>query len=166
MADDHRTPPDELEPRLIARLAAALKPAEPDAATRARLRGRIMAHAGVRETEIVRAGTGEWRQLLPGIRIKSLRLDRAGGTQTSLWQLEPGSRIPGHVHTQEEECLVIEGSIQHGEQTYVAGDYLYAPSGARHLEFFTATGATLLIRSEVVPETGRLTRFLYGLFKS
>ncbi|MCS3902045.1 anti-sigma factor ChrR (cupin superfamily) [Methylohalomonas lacus] len=166
MADEPQHSPDDLDPRLEQALAEALTPVSPDAAARARMRGRIMQHVGQPETEIVRADSGEWRPLLPGIRIKNLRLDRDQGTQTSLWELAPGSRIPGHSHIQEEECLVLEGSISMGDETFNAGDYLYARKGVEQAEFFTATGALLLIRSELVPETSRLTRFLYGLFKS
>lgn len=157
---------DHLSDDLINALAQALVPLAPDAHAHTRMRGRILTHAGLLETEVVRAASGDWRQLLPGIRIKTLRLDRAQGTQTSLWELAPGSRIPGHSHVYEEECLVLEGSISHGADTYGAGDYLYARKGVQQLEVFSATGALLLIRSELVPHTNHLTRFLYGLFKS
>ncbi|MDN5862840.1 MAG: cupin domain-containing protein [Salinisphaera sp.] len=161
----HR-PNDYLSEGEIGTLAQALVPQAPDAHAHARMRGRILEHAGQMETEVVRAASGDWRQLLPGIRIKTLRLDRAQGTQTSVWELAPGSRIPGHSHTYEEECLVLEGSISHGTDTYNAGDYLYARKGVKQEEIFSPTGALLLIRSELVPHTNHLTRFLYGLFKS
>jgi len=156
--------PEELDDRLVATLAEALTPVTPDAEARARMRNEILLHAGAGETAVIRAGEGEWREFLPGIRIKTLRLDREQGTQSSLWRLEPGARIPGHAHTREEECLVLEGSVIHRDQTYRAGDYVYAPSGVRHDEFRTEEGALLYIRSQLVPRTNRLTRFLYRLF--
>jgi len=130
------------------------------------MRNDLLLHAGAGETEVVRADAGDWRDFLPGIKIKTLRLDRQRRTQTSLWHLEPGSHIPAHSHTQEEECLVLEGSVVHRGETYREGDFLYARSGVKHDPFYTESGALLLIRSELVPKTNRVTRFLYRLFFS
>lgn len=149
---------------LAGELGRSLSPVPIDGSRRARMRSAILQHAGQLETEVVRADSGEWRKFLPGIHIKTLRLDREEGTQTSLWRVEPGAHIPPHKHTKDEECLILEGSIEYAGETYSAGDYLYARRGVKQSAFRTTTGALLLIRSELVPRTGPLTRFLYRLF--
>lgn len=164
MAENGHDKADEFDEYLTGELGGSLSPARLDAGQHARMRSEIMLHSGQGETEVVRAGAGEWLDFLPGIRIKTLRLDRRHGTQTSLWQCDAGSRIPPHKHTKDEECLILEGSIRYRGETYTAGDYLYARSGVKQDAFHTETGALLLIRSELIPQTNRLTRFLFRLF--
>lgn len=118
----------------------------PDA--RARMRERIMNASSVL---VQRRDEGEWQPLLPGIAVKTLRCDAQAGTQTSLWQLQPGAVIPSHPHAHEEECLVLEGSVTHAGMEYVAGDYLLVAPGALHGTFTAQHGALLLIRSEMLP---------------
>ena len=165
MTDHSDDKHDRLDERLMARLAQAIKPITPDASARERMRSEILMHTGTCEAEVVRAGEGKWRELLHGVRVKTLHLDRKKGIQTSLFHLDPGSHIPPHSHTQDEECLVLEGSITHRDRTYRMGDFMYARSHVKHDKFYTEEGALLLIRSELVPETNRLTRFLYRLFR-
>ena len=81
--------------------------------------------------------------------MQPLRVDRATRTQTSLWRLEPGATIPPHDHSGEEECLVLEGSVDFEGRLYGAGDYLLAPPGLHHTEFVSPDGAVLMIRSEL-----------------
>lgn len=150
----HRPDPNE------ALLLAALAGLTPDTALpddRARtLRADLLAAATRMRTRVVRAAEGEWVPFVPGIRIKTLRRDEADGTQTSLWRIEPGARVPPHPHTREEECLVLEGSVIHDGVEYFAGDYLLAPPGERHQPFLAPRGALLMIRSELIPDPSRL----------
>ncbi len=146
------TDPGVLDPQSLAALAAAIAPAEVAPERRARMRERIM--AGVADTTlVVRAGEGEWKELLPGISIKTLHIDRDQGTQTSLWRLAAGARIPRHPHSKDEECLVLEGSITHDGSEYGPGDYLFTRPGIRHKEFVAPRGALLMIRSERIPNS-------------
>jgi anti-sigma factor ChrR (cupin superfamily) len=139
-----------LDPESIAALAAAVAPVPLAPERLAGMRSRIM--AGIAEsTRVVRAGDGEWKELLPGITIKTLHVDREHGTQTSLWRLAAGARIPRHPHSKDEECLVLEGSITHDGETYRQGDYLHTRPGLRHKEFVAPQGALLMIRSERIP---------------
>lgn len=98
---------------------------------------------------IVRAGERPWLAFLPGVKLQPLRVDRDKRTQTSLWRIEAGATIPPHDHTGEEECLVLEGSVDFEGKLYVAGDYLLAPPGLHHTEFVSPAGAVLMIRSEL-----------------
>jgi anti-sigma factor ChrR (cupin superfamily) len=158
-----RSPPPILSPELAGGLAAGLPAPALDAGVRERLRARVMDAAQTPSTAVLRADEGEWRQAFVGIRIKTLRLDPVAGTETSLWRLEPGARVPRHVHRLEEECLVLEGSVEHGGDAYHVGDYVLAAPHARHAPFTTRTGALLLIRGETVPRLGWLTRLAIRL---
>lgn len=143
-----RKAPDDI---LLAALAGLLPEQLPETPVRDRLRERILAQArkpvGM---SVVRADEGVWKPILPGIRIKSLR--KGEGTETTLWRIDAGAVLPSHPHRQQEECLVLEGSVLHAGVTYYAGDYLLAEAGGMHTEFTTTTGALLLIRSEPVPD--------------
>lgn len=151
-----RIPPqDDL---LLAALAGLLPETHPEPASSAALRARVLADARRTRSRVVRADEGEWVPFVPGIRIKTLRRDEAGGTQTSLWRIDPGAVVPPHRHTREEECLVLEGSVLHDGVEYFAGDYLVAPPGERHEAFLSPRGALLMIRSELIPDPDRLRR--------
>lgn len=143
---------------LLAALAGLLPEQRP--ADEAGLRERILARATGPRTRVLRADEGEWVPFFPGIRIKTLRRDERAGTQTTLWRLAPGAVVPPHPHHHEEECLVIEGSVVHRGEEFVAGDYLLAPEGERHQPFVSPNGALLLIRSELLPDPERLRALL------
>ncbi len=115
------------------------------------MRERILDAAAPATTTVVRANEGEWKKLLPGITIKTLHMDGENGTQTSLWRLEPGARVPPHPHSKDEECMVLEGSIIHDGKTYTQGDFLVAKPGVRHKDFLAPQGALLMIRGERIP---------------
>jgi anti-sigma factor ChrR (cupin superfamily) len=131
--------------KTLARISDAVAPVTPAPALAARMRQRVMSGAQADATIVVRANEGEWKKLLPGITIKTLHLDKNSGTQTSLWRLQPGARIPPHPHAREEECLILEGSIVHDGVTYSQGDFL------RHKDFIAPDGALLMIRGELIP---------------
>jgi quercetin dioxygenase-like cupin family protein len=63
--------------------------------------------------------------------------------------MEPGSRVPVHSHTQEEQCLVVEGEVTIGEHIFRAGDWHVAMPGTTHSDFSTRTGCLVFIRAEI-----------------
>jgi len=141
----------------LALALAGLLPESPPAPERAAaLRARLLATVKAGRVRAVRAGEGEWTPFLPGICVKTLRLDAEAGTQTTLWRIEPGASIPAHSHSHEEECLVLSGSIEHDGVAYHAGDFLLAGPGDRHQQFSCPDGALLLIRGECLPDPSRL----------
>ena len=146
------TPDDAaLDKTTLARLSDAVASVTPPAAIAKRMRERILDAAAPATTTVVRANEGEWKKLLPGITIKTLHMDGENGTQTSLWRLEPGARVPPHPHSKDEECMVLEGSIIHDGKTYTQGDFLVAKPGVRHKDFLAPQGALLMIRGERIP---------------
>lgn len=146
MAAHEREPHDE---RLAGTLLEALAPVALAPARNVELRARVLAVAASPQAVIVRAGEHPWLSFVPGVKLKPLRVDRGARTQTSLWRLDAGATIPPHDHTGEEECLVLEGSVDFEGNLYVAGDYLIAPPGLHHTEFVSPGGAVLMIRSEL-----------------
>ena len=143
---------------LLAALAGLVPDAEPGVDARGRMRAALLAKVSkpAPTTRVLRAGEGEWKPLLPGIHIKTLRIDREKGTQTTLWRLDPGARVPPHPHGHEEECLVIEGSIIQNGIEYFPGDFLLAEVGEKHAPFDSPRGALFLIRGELVPDVSVL----------
>ena len=160
MIDDRKPALDDA-PDVVEAIASHLKPVPLDAARADALRGRVAASTAESPsppplTEVLRATEGRWLPFLPRVSLKPLRVDRRGGTQTSLWRLEPGARIPEHDHTGEEECIVLSGSVVFGGETYREGDYLLARPGLHHTEFVSHGGAVLMIRSELTPHLAAL----------
>lgn len=146
---------------LLAALAGLLPDAEPAADARLRMRQALMAKvsdARAPTTHVLRQDEGEWKAILPGIEVKTLRKDLQTRTQTTLWRVAPGGVVPPHPHSHEEECLVIEGSIIKDGIEYFPGDYLLAEIGERHTAFQSPRGALFLIRGELMPDADVLSR--------
>jgi anti-sigma factor ChrR (cupin superfamily) len=137
-----------IDAELAGELATGLAAAPMPDAVRERLRMRVRERAsGIR---VVRADAGQWMPVLPGIAIKRLRSDLERRSETNLWRLDAGATIPAHDHHDDEECLVLEGSIIQDGIEYRAGDYLHARAGSRHVPLRTPHGAMLLIRSQAL----------------
>jgi quercetin dioxygenase-like cupin family protein len=152
---DDAPEPARFDNSAIAALGLALGKVPPSADARQRMRGQMMAMAGLRTTA-VRAHDVEWKPLLPGVMAKTLRRDRVRDTQSQLLRLEPGARIGVHHHRQEEECLILDGEVTVGGQRYATGDYLLVPPGGQHGEIVAPDGALLFIRGEALSWKQRL----------
>jgi len=114
------------------------------------IRRRLMERvADADATHLTIAGDdGEWQPFLDGVRIKVLR--EQAGALSYLLRLEPGASIPPHRHPQDEECIVIEGSLRVGTHTaFGPGSYHLAHGGALHPTISTETGATIFLRGAV-----------------
>ena len=144
---------------LIAALAGLLREQLPAEGVRLQLRATILARAtGNNTVHAQRLAEGDWQALLPGISVKTLRRDAT--TQTTLWRVQPGGTVPGHVHSHEEECLILEGSIVHAGVEYFPGDFLLALPGERHRVFESPRGALFMIRGEPVPTPEQMQTYL------
>jgi quercetin dioxygenase-like cupin family protein len=154
MEDDIYRPNDELAALMDEALAGSLTPDEITAGKRDRLRERIRGSARARPipgTTTIRASDGDWQSTLPGVKIKVLRRDVAAGNQTWLVRIEAGAVVPGHLHSQEEECLILEGELHVGDLVLRAGDAHIAAAGSTHPALLAPRGALLLLRSEIPP---------------
>lgn len=150
----------ELDDLLLAALAGLVPDQDPVLDARARMRAGIMARVAKPGMRVVRCNEGEWQPLLPGIRVKTLHRDPVAGTQTTLWRLEPGARVPPHPHTKDEECLLLEGSLVQDGIEYFPGDYLLAEAGLHHGVFDSPRGALFLIRGEALPDASVLRKLI------
>lgn len=91
-----------------------------------------------------RADEGDWREVAPGVWMKTL----SRGAQTGrmfLLRCEPGSVIPGHRHDNEEHVFVLAGEFEMAGTTVRAGDAQYAPGGTDHPDLHTRDGCLLLL---------------------
>jgi quercetin dioxygenase-like cupin family protein len=130
-------------------LSAALRDSLRDRVLR-RVRAPAPAH-----TFTIRGDEGEWIRLGPLTEIKILRRDWQANNQSLLLRAAPGAVIATHAHSQEEECLVLEGEAMIGEHVLRAGDTHIALPGAIHDGLRTTTGCLLYIRSEIPAEARR-----------
>jgi anti-sigma factor ChrR (cupin superfamily) len=93
----------------------------------------------------LRADDGEWQELARGIQVKHLFVDRQAHTITSLFKMEPGTRIPTHRHKGNEQCYVIAGDFHADDKVLGPGDYHCAMGGSTHKPVYTVDGAMVLI---------------------
>jgi len=94
----------------------------------------------------IRSVDGLWVPLLPGISLKLLREDAS--TRSYLLRMAPGATLPAHGHSQEEECMVLEGDVRLGDVQVRAGDYHLAHSGLPHGDLRTDGGCLLFLRGQ------------------
>ncbi len=113
------------------------------------LKKRLMSRASA-AMQVSRVEEADWQRFLPGVEVRVLHHDVDNATQTALWRLAAGASIPPHPHHQDEECLILEGSLTHRGVDYRAGDYMLAPAGSRHDSITSRDGAIMLIRGEAV----------------
>lgn len=151
------THPLQPEPVLGVAVAAALsdavRPAEFGMRQREALRERILTRisAAPPGTFTIRAAESQWRRISTGVEIRIVRREKATGRQTVMFRLQPGSVVVAHGHTQEEECLVLEGEIEIGGHVLRKGDLHIARPGACHAPITTRVGALLWVTSEIPP---------------
>ncbi|MBZ5638583.1 MAG: cupin domain-containing protein [Acidobacteriia bacterium] len=79
-----------------------------------------------------------------GVRWKALHYDPVSGRSAFLLHLEPGASYPMHRHTEWEDYLVVEGSVQDAGALREAGTYVHHPGGSAH-RLETAGGCLLFV---------------------
>ena len=130
----------EPPPELFDRIRQAIRADAADAADAAGAAG-----AELPGTVTVRAAEGQWERLARGIERKVLH-SSPDGRITYLVRGQPGARLPGHDHSEDEEIFVLEGELTIGTVTLRAGDFHRARRGSPHPTATSATGCLLLIR--------------------
>jgi quercetin dioxygenase-like cupin family protein len=148
-----------LDPAVVQRMAAAIAPAELPQADRDAMHRRIMRRIEDEAppgTFTRRSADMKWVSAGPGVEVKILRMDRGRNDQTVLIRMQPGAVVVGHRHSQEEECLVLEGEIFIGNHRLGEGDMHVAQAGAVHAPIHAPRGALLMIRSEMPPRGLRI----------
>jgi anti-sigma factor ChrR (cupin superfamily) len=143
--------------RVRDRLESAITPIAPPASVRRALMDRLGHDAAPSTRPIpsadpasplftLRAGQTPWQETgAPGVRLRTLFVDKAANRMTLLFQLDPGSRYPDHHHAGDEECFVVEGDLHIAGTVLYAGDYHRARADTDHGESFTRGGCMLLV---------------------
>lgn len=145
---------------LLEALAGALRAAQLPGSRCRTMRERVLASVAdpaPPQTETVRGLSVPWQRAWPGVTLRVMRRDVAADLQVTVLRMEPGSTIPAHAHTKEEECLVLEGEILIGSHPLRRGDFHLVHAGGHHPDITSPSGALLLIRSEI-PNLGQMAR--------
>ncbi len=93
----------------------------------------------------VRRNEGEWVEIMKGVKVKNLYKDPGKNYSTLLVKMDPGATFPDHVHTDTEECYIIEGDLKMGGEVFGKGDYIRAEAHSTHESISTEKGCFLLI---------------------
>lgn len=145
--------PNEVLPNNeLLQLAEGVPPVSVDASVRARMKQQILNRIDDGcpvGGKTVRGEKQAWYELNDRIAIKVLHQDKECNIQSALWRLKPGAIISGHKHRSDEECLVIEGSIQVDNHILFAGDYHRMEQGSVHDDIYTKDGALLFLRHDM-----------------
>lgn len=102
-------------------------------------------------TMTIRAGTGDWIEVSPGLRIKILHRIEALNRETFMARLEPGAEYVDHDHAQDEEIYMIEGDLIIGPVVLKAGDFHVARAGRHHPVHRTTMGCLCIITQAMGP---------------
>jgi len=136
----------------IQSLAADIEPAAIDLkaknAIKERVMNRIMAPCPV-GGESSFAKQLDWVKITENLDVKVLTQDLENKVQTAYWRLKPGTVIPGHYHSTDEDCLVLEGDIRFGDHKLFAGDFHSMKKGTTHPDMTTANGALLYLKHDI-----------------
>lgn len=126
---------------------AALAPDAPPCPSRGRVREALLRRiADTQQPVISRGDAAGWREIgIPGVRIRTLFLDRERNIHTFLMRCEPGAEVPDHPHAGPEECYVLSGSFETYGTILRAGDYMRAPAGSKHPASRSAEGCLVLL---------------------
>jgi hypothetical protein len=128
--------------RLLAPLAMAVPGIDPPAHLWTKIGGGLdRAEADLPQTVEERLEEGGWREIAPRIEVKPLWDDK-----TFLVRCGPGGVYPGDPHRLFEHCLIIQGDMLVGGQTYQVGDYHGVPAETAHGAFSSRTGLLMLVR--------------------
>lgn len=113
-----------------------------------RVKHRVLATVsagGIRSRRTVLKNEGQWKAILPGISRKFLWSN--GPAQTYLIRFDPGAQVPAHIHVLDEECVLLEGTLQIGPDVYLqTGDCHVGRKGSSHGVTRSDTGTLVFVR--------------------
>ena len=84
---------------------------------------------------------------LPRIELRFLQ--DHGEDQSFLLRLEPGASLPAHHHHQDEDCVVLQGSVRLGDIEAGTGTFHLALDGSDHGVVSAATSCVLYLRTSL-----------------
>lgn len=80
-----------------------------------------------------------WEPLSEGVDIMGLRC--VGGVVSTLTRVAPGAVVMDHAHSQDEDCLMLQGELFLGDILLREDDYQLASVGGTHVNGTSDTGA-------------------------
>lgn len=102
---------------------------------------------------IVRRLGGRWAPTtVEGVRVKVLHEDAEADQRTALYQMDPGTCYPAHVHGGSEECYVLSGDLQVEDLEMRRGDFQRVSGGSHHVPQSTIGGCVLFITCSMSDE--------------
>ena len=97
-------------------------------------------------TLTLRAGSGNWSEMAPGVTYTVLFEDPIAKRRSILVRALPGATYESHLHDQgHEECLVLEGDFVMGDLKLLPGDFHLAAKGSVHPPATTVSGCLLYL---------------------
>jgi hypothetical protein len=97
-------------------------------------------------TLTLRAGSGNWSEMAPGVTYTVLFEDPIAKRRSILVRALPGATYESHLHDQgHEECLVLEGDFMMGDLKLLPGDFHLAAKGSVHPPATTVSGCLLYL---------------------
>lgn len=124
-------------------VAAAIGFAETPVEPPAEIRNRVLEATAAEEFNLISSSEGWKEHALEGVRYKTLH--RGEARVSLLVEMAPGAEFPHHEHADNEECYVISGFLQEGEQLLETGDFLFASAGTDHGPLKSPQGCTVLL---------------------
>lgn len=149
-ATPDKLPPQALEADIRQSLDQALQAQQAgDAELLGRVKTRVMGaivEKSVLLHRTVRAETGTWEPLAPGVERKLLW--ETGDATSCLVRLAPGASFPPHGHPIDEETVILEGSLRIGADLLLrVGDFHVGLSGVEHEAVSTQEGCLCFLRT-------------------
>lgn len=146
---------------LHGRIAEALPPLALSAARAPLLQQRLAARIAQsaerhRPMRTFRHDDAQWHTLTKGVRACVLHDN--GATRSALVEFAPGSHLPRHRHSANEECIVLRGSLHAGDYHVGVHDYHLALAGSRHAEIRSTEGAVAFLRGTSIGKTSDMLR--------
>jgi anti-sigma factor ChrR (cupin superfamily) len=139
--------PPALDADIASALHDALVPEPMDAELAARVKRRVLQRIAEEQRPqhlTVHAHEGVWQPFGPGVQLKLLHA--TGDIWSYLLKLEPGAQLPTHRHPVDEECVVLEGTVQVGELRVAAGGFHLGRKDVLHAPITALSGALLFLR--------------------
>lgn len=163
MTDRHPLDPESPaeSAQVEALIGRALAPESPNGVLAAEMRSDLMArvrraHEAAAALTTLRLGQGVWQPVVRGVRSKRLGATGRG----FLVEIDPGASLPMHRHHEEEECVVLRGTVELDGLRVSVGDYHVAPAGSRHGRVRSEAGALIYLRGTPIGDTGGALRDL------
>lgn len=134
-------------------LLEAITPVRPAPLQAAKLRSRVLNKIHDLKTShrdhclTVEKDQGDWIEVSPLARFKMLIEN--GDSSSFIVDLKAGAAFPEHEHSEDEECVMLEGDLWIGDLHLFAGDFHLAPKGVPHDKIRTDTGALFFIRGPI-----------------